>query len=475
MNFVFSLSYTVFKLKALVFAGIAVLCMPLVAQPSVRVTKDEPVQTTRILFILDCSNSMYGQWQSDSKIKIAQTLLLNILDSLEGKQNVEVALRAYGHQKQYPPQDCDDSRLEVPFGKNNHDAIRAKIKALVPKGTTPIAYSLEKCKDDFPDCYRCRNVIILITDGLEECGGDPCAVSEALQKNGVALKPFVIGIGKNFRDDLACIGTYYNAADEVEFSQSLRTVMSQAINNTTAQVNLLDSNNEPTETNSVMSFYDSQNGQLKYNYMHTLNTGGLPDTLLLDPLLTYDIDVHTLPQKQIKNKHLVSGKHTIMATSASQGYLILKTVGKTNFNASPVQMLVKLPGESHTLNVQTLNRKEKYLAGYYNLEILTLPRIYLDSIHITQSSVVNVEIPASGILMLQKQQPGMIGAVFNIQEGEQVWVCNIDTDKQSENITLQPGNYTIVWRSAYANRSLQTKQQDFAIVSGEIIKITLTP
>ena len=471
----FSLSDIASELKAIVLAGIAVICMSLAAQPSVRVTKDEPIRTTRILFILDCSNSMYGQWQSDSKIKIAQTLLLNILDSLEDKQNVELALRAYGHQKQYPPQDCDDSRLEVPFGKKNHDAIRAKIKALVPKGTTPIAYSLEKCKDDFPECYQCRNIIILITDGLEECGGDPCAVSEALQKSGVALKPFVIGIGKNFRDDLACIGTYYNAADEVEFSQALKTVLSQALNNTTAQVNLLDSNSEPTETNSVMSFYDNQNGQLKYNYIHTLNTRGLPDTLLLDPLLKYDVDVHTLPKREIKNKHLVPGKHTIMATPASQGYLTVKTSGKTNFNASPVQILVRLPKEPRTLNVQTLNRKEKYLAGYYNLEILTLPRIYLDSIHITQSSVVNVEIPAPGILMLQKQQPGMIGSVFNMKNGKQEWIYNIDTEKQSENITLQPGDYAIVWRSAYANRSLQTKQQDFTIVSGEIIKITLTP
>lgn len=471
----FHFSNITLRFKAFAWLSMIAMCLSLYAQPAVRINKEEPIQTTRILFILDCSNSMYGQWQSDSKIKIAQTLLLNILDSLEDKKNVELALRVYGHRKQYPPQDCSDTRLEIPFAKKNHDAIRAKIKTLVPKGTTPIAASLEKSKDDFPECYRCRNIIILITDGLEECGGDPCAVSEALQKNGVALKPFVIGIGRNFRDDLSCIGTYYNAADEVEFSQALKAVVSQALNNTSAQVNLLDANKEPTETNSVMSFYDHQNGQFKYNYMHTLNTEGLPDTLLLDPLLNYDIDVHTLPPRKIVNRHLVPGKHTVMATAASQGYLVIKTMGKTNFNATPIQTLVKIPGESRSLNLQPINRKEKYLEGYYNLEILTLPRIYIDSVHITQSSIVNVEIPSSGVLILQKQQTGLLGAIFSIQEGKQIWIYNLDTGKNNENITLQPGDYTIVWRSAYATRSTQTKKQDFSIVSGENIKITLTP
>ena len=72
---------------------------------------------------------------------------------------------------------------------------QAKIKMAQPKGTTPIAYSLEKSGADFPECANCRNIIILITDGEEECEGDPCAVSAALQSKGIVLKPFVIGVG----------------------------------------------------------------------------------------------------------------------------------------------------------------------------------------------------------------------------------------------------------------------------------------
>ena len=107
--------------------------------------REDSYQKTRILFILDCSNTMYGMWQSNTKIKIAQNLLSNIVDTLAGKPGVEMALRAYGHTKDYPPQNCDDTRLEVSFYPNNTEQIKSKLKALVPKGTTPIAYTLEKC------------------------------------------------------------------------------------------------------------------------------------------------------------------------------------------------------------------------------------------------------------------------------------------------------------------------------------------
>ena len=41
--------------------------------------------------------------------------------------------------------------------------------------------------------------MILITDGIEECGGDH-AISIALQKKGIVLKPFVIGVGLDFKE-----------------------------------------------------------------------------------------------------------------------------------------------------------------------------------------------------------------------------------------------------------------------------------
>jgi Ca-activated chloride channel family protein len=154
---------------------------------------DSP-QLTRIEFLFDASQSMYGRWQSGAKIDVAKLLMKQLMDSLRYVKDLEVALRVYGHQKNFPPQDCDDSKLEVPFSKGNISTIQQVLKDLVPRGTTPIAKSLELCANDFPQSPS-RNIIILITDGIEECGGDPCAISLALQKKGIFLKPFVIGLG----------------------------------------------------------------------------------------------------------------------------------------------------------------------------------------------------------------------------------------------------------------------------------------
>ena len=151
------------------------------AQNQPTVVKSPP-PLTRILFIFDASQSMLGRWQSDTKFNIAKRILTEMLDSIANLKNAEFALRVYGHQYQYPPQVCNDTKLEVPFGPGNASKIKSRLRTITPKGTTPLAFSLEQAAKDFTPCTNCRNIVVLITDGLEECSGDPCAVSKMLQK-----------------------------------------------------------------------------------------------------------------------------------------------------------------------------------------------------------------------------------------------------------------------------------------------------
>lgn len=116
------------------------LPLGLFAQKNGTTKGEEPL--SRILFVFDASQSMYARWQSDMRITIAKKLMINLLDSLSGYENLQLGLRVYGHQKNYPPADCYDTRLEVPFAPGNIPKIKAKIQDLVPRGTTPIAYAL---------------------------------------------------------------------------------------------------------------------------------------------------------------------------------------------------------------------------------------------------------------------------------------------------------------------------------------------
>ncbi|MDP4267128.1 MAG: VWA domain-containing protein [Bacteroidota bacterium] len=426
-------------------------------------------QVTRILFIFDASYSMTGEWQSGKKIDIAKNLLFDLLDSINSLDNVEIGLRVYGHQKVFPPQDCNDTKLEIPFMKNNASRIKAKLKTIVPKGTTPIAHSLEEAANDFPSCSNCRNLIILITDGIEECKGDPCEVSQSLQKKGIFLKPFVIGIGNNFKNFFDCVGTYFDASTEKGFKDVLRVVVSQAINNTTAQVNLLDINGKPTETNVNMTFYDKDNEQIKYNYMHTLNTRGLPDTIQLDPEPTYKMFVHTIPQVTLDSIKLNPGRHNIIAVDAPQGYLLLKMTGNTN---QSLPCIVRKSKKMSTLNVQNTNTTEKYIVGKYDLEFLSLPRMKVEDVSIKQSYTTTVEIPQPGLVNIFTSVVGY-GSIYLEEENKLKWVYNLRENSTQETVYLLPGNYRVIFRAKSATQTIYTKENSFKVESGKSFTLKL--
>jgi Ca-activated chloride channel homolog len=185
--------------------------------------------TNRILFIFDDSYSMWAPWNSNVKIEVAKKVMSKFLDSLKNLPNLEIALRCYGHTTNFKARNCKDSKLEVPFApvKTNYLTVKQRILKLNPEGTTPIAYSLGECTADFTPCSNCRNIVILITDGIEECGGNPCEVSIQLQKKGIFLRPFVIGVGLDvkFADVFGCMGKFYDVSNEANFEDVLKLVI----------------------------------------------------------------------------------------------------------------------------------------------------------------------------------------------------------------------------------------------------------
>ena len=192
-------------------------------------SQEEPL--TRILFILDASNSMNAKWGNQTRLDAAKELLSKTVDDLQGSPNLELGLRVYGHQSPITPtfEDCNDTKLEVPFGTNNFERIKYRIKTIHAKGTTPIARSLEAAAGDFPD-MNSRNFIILITDGLEACDNDPCVIAKKLKDKGVKVTPFVIGLGMDlsYLEKFNCIGEYAEAETKDAFQKVLENVVNKA-------------------------------------------------------------------------------------------------------------------------------------------------------------------------------------------------------------------------------------------------------
>ncbi len=422
---------------------------------------------SRILFIFDASNSMSGQWEGAIKIDIAREILMDMVDSLEQMDNVEMALRIYGHQSPVPPQDCNDTKLEVPFGPNNASRIRQKLRLINPKGTTPIAHSLELAPDDFPPCSNCRNIIVLITDGVEACEGDPCEVSTRLQRRGIILRPFVIGIGDDpgFRQTFNCIGEYFDAPSKKEFREALKVVITQVLNATSAQVNLLDSHQRPTETNSNVIFYDRYSGAIRYNMIHTLNSKGNPDTISLDYLSTYNVMAQTIPPVSVDSVTLITGRHNTIGIDAPQGFLLVKTNRGQAYENEKI--LVKKANDPKTINVQQMGNPGKYIVGKYDLEIPIYPLMLVEDVEIRQSYTTTVEIPQPGYVTFSALQPGA-GALYQMTKDEnQVWVMNLQENAKSQGFYLQPGSYRVVFRRADLRSTNFSQVRDFNIESGK--------
>lgn len=429
-------------------------------------TKDNSNQLTRILFILDCSHSMAGTWQQERKIKVARKFLSQTIDSLENIPNVEMALRVYGHQSVVPPQDCSDTKLEVPFAHGNGKNIKHTMQYLNPKGTTPIAYSLELAGNDFPECSNCRNIIILITDGVEACEGDPCEISRQLQKKGIFLEPFIIGIGidPEFKKSLNCAGTFIETKTETSFKDALDLIITKTFNRTTAQVNLLDSYGYPSETNVNMTFFDINSGKIKYNFVHAINHRGNPDTIYLDPLLNYRMVVHTLPPVTLDSINLNEGKHNILAVDAPRGDLIVKPPKGNQFR--DLEFVVRKSGKNIFVNSQKINNAEKYIVGKYDIEIPTLPRLNLEDVVISQNHTTTINIPRPGMITLRIGAEGYCG-LFIEKNNSLEWIYNIDTKNKATNLVLLPGNYRIIYKPKSAGSVYSTIEKSFKIEPGK--------
>lgn len=463
-----ALPHVQYSMKAALFRVLLSLCalMPLVANAQ------ETPRRTRILFVMDASNSMNGFWGNEPKINAARRVLLAALKPLSEQPDVELALRVYGHQTRIETgkQDCEDTRLEVPFAPNNGPAIRDRLNTIYCLGTTPIARSLEKAAGDFPD-NTTRNVIILITDGIEACDEDPCAVSRALQARGVVLKPFVIGVGidETSAYSLKCVGNYYDASTPERFDRVLRLVVEQALNTTTTQLLLLTDDSRPVETDVAVTFFDQRSGAVHYNFVHTLNSRGNPDTLNIDPVYTYRIVAHTLPPSERTDVTIEPGRNNVIAMMAGQGELELSMAGDVASNEA-VQCLVRQSGDPAIIHVQEMSTVDRYRTGLYDLEVLTLPRLRIPDVRIEQDKRTPVRIPRSGMLNIRTTEPA-VGSVLLVRDGTLEWVCDLDPTLTENQFRLLPGDYKVVLRPTKADQTILGMELNATVRSNQATNI----
>ena len=129
---------------------------------------------------------------------------------------------------------CSATKQVAPIISANYNSILAGMNSVDIGGATPLVYALDRAAyQDFATLDTVTpKKIVLITDGGENCGGDPCAFARSLMKKRSDIHIDVVLVS-SFSKSLSCLasttgGHLYNVNNLSDFSTTLtRTIQSQ--------------------------------------------------------------------------------------------------------------------------------------------------------------------------------------------------------------------------------------------------------
>jgi len=170
--------------------------------PAQAAAQQEAGTQVNVELILDSSGSMADVTNTgEPRIDAAKRVLNDVIDAIpDDRPEVNVGFRVFGHlgnnTESGRAESCQSSDLTVPIEGVDKEALRAEVADYAPVGWTPIGLSLERAAADFPAASAdVVNAAILVTDGLETCDTDPCAIATALKESDAAVTVYVVGLG----------------------------------------------------------------------------------------------------------------------------------------------------------------------------------------------------------------------------------------------------------------------------------------
>lgn len=173
------------------------------------------------MLVFDASGSMKG-----TRIVNARIATARVLPALTAERHV--GLITYGGDE---GPECGTIHLRLEPAPNNGPAIQAVIDAIAPYGRTPLAAAVEQAAMVLGGGKR-RGVVVLVTDGEENCRGDPCALGRQLKRAGGKLKVNVIGYRLRIAESsaLACLasetgGIFVEVSETDELARALQDTL----------------------------------------------------------------------------------------------------------------------------------------------------------------------------------------------------------------------------------------------------------
>jgi DNA-binding NarL/FixJ family response regulator len=157
----------------------------------------EPPPAPNTLLMLDSSGSMAGPaGGGETKIEAARDSLRRFTAGTP--ESFPVGFLVFGHEGSNQPsgkrESCRGVDVLVPLGRLDRDRFASRtLDRFQPTGYTPIAGALDRAARAFSGREGEDNRVILVTDGIETCGGNPVARARRLKRSGVRVTVDVVG------------------------------------------------------------------------------------------------------------------------------------------------------------------------------------------------------------------------------------------------------------------------------------------
>ncbi|WP_297109512.1 VWA domain-containing protein [uncultured Devosia sp.] len=182
----------------------------------------------RAIIVLDGSGSMWAQIDGEARITIARETLSEVLSELPA--DLELGLMSYGHREKG---NCGDIEMLVEPAANTGAAIAGAAGDINPKGMTPLSDAVRLAAEELRYTEE-KATVILITDGLETCEVDPCALGGELEGQGIDFTAHVLGFGLSDEEgrQVACLaentgGKYLSAQDGNDLVEALTQTVAE--------------------------------------------------------------------------------------------------------------------------------------------------------------------------------------------------------------------------------------------------------
>lgn len=155
-------------------------------QPPARnscVPNRQPYEAPEVVLVVDASGSMRdGIPGAANRMQAAQRSIGELVAGLP--QDVDVGLVEFT--------DCARIERDRFYSANERAQLMGRVNGLTPERGTPLARSVERAGSVISS--QVDGVVVVVTDGADSCGGDPCAAARAVARSKPNVKINVIDI-----------------------------------------------------------------------------------------------------------------------------------------------------------------------------------------------------------------------------------------------------------------------------------------